>query len=47
MLEEQSQPEADAIVRNWRALSSKRWRDWYLRVSPWDERDDLWEIGGE
>lgn len=46
-LQEKAAPEAESIVRNWRALSAKRWRDWYVRVRPWDERDDLWEIGGE
>lgn len=39
------QDEIDAIVNKWRKQSITRWRNWYKRIRPYDERGDLWEIG--
>lgn len=34
----------DAYVVSWKRRAAKRWRDWYVRVRPYDERGDLWEL---
>jgi len=34
------------LIRQWRANAVKQWKAWYLKVRPYQERDDLQEIGG-
>lgn len=41
------QTEVDRIVNTWRKKAQSRWRAWYKRIRPYDERGDLWEIGGK
>lgn len=31
-------------LRTWRAAAMKKWNDWYLKVRPYDERDDRQQI---
>lgn len=31
-------------LRTWRAASMKKWNDWYLKVRPYDEREDRQQI---
>lgn len=33
--------ERDAIVEKWRREDAARWKEWYQRVRPYDERDNL------
>ena len=33
--------ERDAVVEKWRREDATRWKDWYQRVRPYDERDNL------
>ena len=33
-------------VNAWRKKATTRWRAWYKRIRPYDERGDLWELGG-
>ncbi|MFK7819691.1 MAG: hypothetical protein AB8G99_13310 [Planctomycetaceae bacterium] len=40
------QDEVDKIVNKWRKTAQNRWRAWYKRIRPYDERGDLWEISG-
>lgn len=37
--------EVDRIVKEWRQKAQVKWRRWYTRIRPYDERGDLWEIG--
>jgi hypothetical protein len=32
--------ERTAIITAWQKESKKRWSDWYLKMRPYDERDD-------
>lgn len=38
------QEEIDKKVNVWRRMALVRWRDWYKRIRPYDERGDLWEM---
>ena len=40
------QAEIDKIVNTWRKQAQNRWRAWYKRIRPYDERGDLWEMSG-
>lgn len=40
------QAEMDKIVNGWRKKATTRWRAWYKRIRPYDERGDQWEISG-
>lgn len=42
--QEAAEAERRAAIEYWRAEAIKRWTDWYLRVRPYDERDDLLEL---
>lgn len=33
--------ERDAVIEKWRREDAARWKDWYQRVRPYDERDNL------
>ena len=41
------QEEVDRIVSEWRRKAQLRWRRWYARIRPYDERGDLWEMQGK
>tara|TARA_R110002072_G_scaffold302603_1_gene486627 strand:- start:80745 stop:82481 length:1737 start_codon:yes stop_codon:yes gene_type:complete len=40
-----TQPEKDAAMVAWRKEALKRWGEWYLRVRPYAERNDIFELG--
>lgn len=40
-----TQPEKDAAMVAWRKEALKRWGAWYLRVRPYAERNDIFELG--
>jgi hypothetical protein len=40
------QDEIDKTVNKWRKMAQSRWRAWYKRIRPYDERGDLWEMSG-
>ncbi len=46
-IEDRPSDEVADIIATWRHQSTKRWREWYIRVRPWEERDDLWEFHNE
>ncbi|MFT4558476.1 MAG: hypothetical protein ACI93T_001447 [Porticoccaceae bacterium] len=40
-----TQPEKDAAMVAWRKQALKNWGAWYLRVRPYSERNDIFELG--
>jgi hypothetical protein len=40
-----TQPEKDAAMVAWRKQALKRWGAWYLRVRPYADRNDIFELG--
>ncbi|MDA0806408.1 MAG: HEAT repeat domain-containing protein [Planctomycetota bacterium] len=40
-----TQPEKDAAMVAWRKEALKRWGAWYLRIRPYAERNDIFELG--
>ena len=39
-----SQAEKDAAVNSWRLEATKRWSTWYLRIRPYADRNDLFQL---
>ncbi|RMG34101.1 MAG: hypothetical protein D6725_14830 [Planctomycetota bacterium] len=39
-----TQAEREQARKKWQAELVKRWREWYLRIRPYDERDDVLEL---
>jgi len=43
--EEPTQAEKDSAVAIWRKQAVARWSVWYLRVRPYADRNDIFELG--
>jgi hypothetical protein len=43
--EEPSQAEKDSAVAIWRKQAIARWSVWYLRIRPYADRNDIFELG--
>ncbi len=39
-----SQAQIDAAVNRWRDEATKRWTAWYLRIRPYEEKNDLFQL---
>jgi len=39
-----SQAQIDATVNRWRDEATKRWTAWYLRIRPYEEKNDLFQL---
>lgn len=39
-----SQTQIDAAVNGWRTEATKRWTAWYLRIRPYEEKNDLFQL---
>ncbi len=39
-----SQTQIDAAVNRWRDEATKRWTAWYLRIRPYEEKNDLFQL---
>ena len=39
-----SQAQMDAAVNRWRDEATKRWTAWYLRIRPYNEKNDLFQL---
>lgn len=39
-----SQAQIDAAVNRWRDEATKRWTAWYLRIRPYNEKNDLFQL---
>jgi len=43
--EEPTQADKDEAVKAWRKLAVDRWGAWYLRIRPYKDRNDIFELG--
>ena len=42
--EEATEPQRQAAVKKWRADVRKEWKAWYLKVRPYEERNDIEDV---
>ena len=43
--EEPTQAEKDAALAAWKKEAISKWSDWYLRIRPYADRNDIFELG--
>ena len=43
--EEPTQAEKDAALAAWKKEAIARWSAWYLRIRPYADRNDIFELG--